>query len=165
MWHKPCRTFHPWCPCIKTRCLFVMARDHFKGSSAFTEVAKKQDKPPLFGDKFRGVITGLLPDRQNCGLRMRRECRERFSPPPTSKKPLVSDPGMLHGTCVTHVPWCMSGSLAPRGGENVPSIPGACATRNFTYLARGPLNGVLCPNTWRRQNGSLICLVRGSLLP
>ena len=22
MWHKPCRTFHPWCPCIKTRCLF-----------------------------------------------------------------------------------------------------------------------------------------------
>ena len=24
MWHKPCRTFHPWCPCIKTRCLFPM---------------------------------------------------------------------------------------------------------------------------------------------
>ena len=23
MWHKPCRTFHPWCPCIKTRCLFA----------------------------------------------------------------------------------------------------------------------------------------------
>ena len=23
-------------------------------------------------------------------------------------------------------------------GENVPSIPGACATRNFTYLVRGP---------------------------
>ena len=22
MWHKPCRTFHPWCLCIKTRCLF-----------------------------------------------------------------------------------------------------------------------------------------------
>ena len=21
MWHKPCRTFHPWCLCIKTRCL------------------------------------------------------------------------------------------------------------------------------------------------
>ena len=21
MWHKPCRIFHPWCPCIKTRCL------------------------------------------------------------------------------------------------------------------------------------------------
>ena len=23
MWHKPCRTFHPWCPCIKTRCLLT----------------------------------------------------------------------------------------------------------------------------------------------
>ena len=29
-----------------------------------------------------------------------------FSPPPW-----VSDPDMHHGTCVTHVPWCMSGSL------------------------------------------------------
>ena len=24
MWHKPCRTFHPWCLCIKTRCLLIM---------------------------------------------------------------------------------------------------------------------------------------------
>ena len=22
MWHTPCRTFHPWCLCIKTRCLY-----------------------------------------------------------------------------------------------------------------------------------------------
>ena len=50
------------------------------------------------------------------------------------RKPLVSDPGMHHGTCVTHVPWCMSGSLTRGGGENVPGIPGACAARNFTYL-------------------------------
>ena len=28
-------------------------------------------------------------------------------PPPTR----VSDPDMHHGTCVTHVPWCMPGSL------------------------------------------------------
>ena len=34
---------------------------------------------------------------------------------------------MHHGTCVTHVPWCMSGSLTRGGGENVPGIPGACA--------------------------------------
>ena len=26
MWHKPCRTFHPWCPCIKTRCLYIGCR-------------------------------------------------------------------------------------------------------------------------------------------
>ena len=29
-----------------------------------------------------------------------------FSPPPR-----VSDPDMYHGTCATHVPWCMPGSL------------------------------------------------------
>ena len=43
------------------------------------------------------------------------------------RKPLVSDPGMHHGTCVTHVPWCMSGSLICGDGENVPGIPSACA--------------------------------------
>ena len=54
------------------------------------------------------------------------------------RKKLVIDPGMHHGTCVTHVPWCMSGSLTRGGGENVPGIHGACANRNFAYLARGP---------------------------
>ena len=48
--------------------------------------------------------------------------RRRFQ-----RKPLVSDPGIHHGTCVTHVPWCMSGSLACSNGENVPGIAGACA--------------------------------------
>ena len=42
------------------------------------------------------------------------------------RKPLFSD----HGTYVTHVPWCMSGSLTCGGGENVPAIPGACAPVN-----------------------------------
>ena len=69
---------------------------------------------------------------------MRREYRERFPRHPLQRKPLVSDPGMHHGTCGTHVLWCMSESLTRSGGENVPGIPGACATHNFTYLARGP---------------------------
>ena len=78
---------------------------------------------------------GLLPIKQNCRLRMR---RERFPRHRIQRKPVVTDPGMHHGTCVTHMPWCMSGSLTRGGGENVPGIPGACATRNFTYLVRGP---------------------------
>ena len=48
--------------------------------------------------------------------------RRRFQ-----REQLVSDPGMPHGTCVTHVPWCMSGSRTRGVGENVPGIPGACA--------------------------------------
>ena len=57
----------------------------------------------------------------------------------SQRKLLVSDPGMHHGTCVTHVPWCMPGSLTRGGEENVPGIPGAYATLVFTYLVRGPL--------------------------
>ena len=83
------------------------------------------------------ALYGLLPDTQNCGLCMRRECRERFSRQRLQRKWLVSDPGMHHDTCVTHVPWCMSRSLTRDAGENVPGIPGACATRNFAYLVRG----------------------------
>ena len=33
-----------------------------------------------------GAAMGLLPDTLNCRLRMRRECRERFPPPPISKE-------------------------------------------------------------------------------
>ena len=76
---------------------------------------------------------GLLPDTRNCGLRMRRECRERFPHHRLQRKPLVSDPDIHQGTCVTHV-----GISNQRWRENAPGIPSACATHNFAYLARGP---------------------------
>ena len=44
---------------------------------------------------------------------------------------------------IAHVPWCMSRYLTCGGGDNVLGIPGACATRNFTYLVRGP-----CDHLW-----------------
>ena len=68
------------------------------------------------------------------------------------RKLLLSDPGMYHGTCVLHVPWCMTGSPTRSGGENVTGIPGECATRNLTYLARGPW--LLCDATW----GPWLCI-------
>ena len=67
----------------------------------------------------RGLAMGLLPDMQNCGLRMRRECRERFPRHRLHRKSLVSDPD----TCVTHVPWCMSGSQTQGGGKTFPAFP------------------------------------------
>ena len=33
---------------------------------------------PEFTQDWDYELMGLLPDTQNCGLRMRRECRERF---------------------------------------------------------------------------------------
>ena len=83
---------------------------------------------------------GLLPDTENCGLRKRWEYREHFPRHRLQRKPLDNDPCMHHGTCVTHTPWSMSGSLTRVGGENVPGIPRACAPRNFTYLVRSPWN-------------------------
>ena len=35
MWHKPCRTFHLWCLCIKTRCLYF-SYDVFSGMKSST---------------------------------------------------------------------------------------------------------------------------------
>ena len=39
-------------------------------------------------------------------IRKMRVAHATFSPPPR-----ISEPDMHHGTCVTHVPWCMPGSL------------------------------------------------------
>ena len=39
MWHKPCRTFHPWCPCIKNRCLLFVWITLSKSSSVVTSLA------------------------------------------------------------------------------------------------------------------------------
>ena len=46
-----------------------------------------------------------------------------------------------------------SGSLTRGNGENVPSIPSVCATRNFTYLVRGP---------WHEYKGSMKCFEQWS---
>ena len=58
-----------------------------------------------------------------------------FSRHRLQRKLLVND--LHHSKYVTHEPWCMSGSLTLGGGEKVPGIPGACASRNFPYLIRG----------------------------
>ena len=58
--------------------------------------------------------------------------RRRFQ-----RKPLVSDPGMHHGTCGTHVPWCMSGSLTCGDREKGSRHSRRLRTRYFAYLARG----------------------------
>ena len=67
-----------------------------------------------------------------------------FSPPPR-----VSDPDMHHGTCVTHVPWCMPGSLTNGflwsrwWGKTFPAFPAHAQPTIFAYLVRGPCT-VMC---------------------
>ena len=59
--------------------------------------------------------------------------RRRFQ-----RKLLVSDPGMHHGTCVTHVPWCMSGSLTCGDGKTFPAFP-AHAHPRFCVSDKRPM--------------------------
>ena len=46
-----------------------------------------------------------------------------FFPPSTSKETASWWLDMHHSTCVTHAPWCMSGSLNCGGGETFPAFP------------------------------------------
>ena len=52
-------------------------------------------------------------------LRLRLACFHRHR---LQRKPLVSDPGMHDGTCVTHVPWCMTGSVTHGCGKTFPAF-------------------------------------------
>ena len=59
---------------------------------------------------YKILLDGMLWVWASCQIRISARCAwgmpGTFSPPPW-----VSDPDMNHGTCVTHVPWCMLGSL------------------------------------------------------
>ena len=61
---------------------------------------------------------------------------------------------MPHKLCRSFHPWCpgvktrclsLNGDFLWSRWPNIPSIPGACATRNFTYLIKGPF--------YRRSDG------------
>ena len=78
----------------------------------------------LYLSVFIGM--GLLRVTQNFGLHMRRKWRERFPRHKLQRIPLVSYPGMHHGMWMTHVPWCMSGSLTHGGAENIPGMHSRC---------------------------------------
>ena len=96
--------------------------------------SKLSSKISLFKKKT-GVCQKSTPNRPNNG-------RDILLGDWLQRRPLVSDPGMHHGTCVTHVPWCISRSLTRGDGENVSGISGACTTRNFAYLLRGPCSPI-----------------------
>ena len=86
----------------------------------------------------------------NCELRMRQECRERFPCHRLPRKQLVNAPGMHHGKCVTHVLWCMSGSLTRGGGENSSRHSRRMRNPQFYLSGKKPMI-----NVWIHVIGSL----------
>ena len=65
----------------------------------------------------------------SCQIRRIASAHAPGMPGTFSPSPQVSDPDMHHGTCVTHVPWCMPGSLTSgflwnrRRGKTFPAFP------------------------------------------
>ena len=125
----------PWWIWINTSCEFIM-------NDCMTTTKQSTTKPCAY---FLGYTVRLWchnafdSNIRSCHGPLTRYVKLRvahapgmpgtFSPAADfQRSPLVSDPGMHHSTCVTHVPWCMSGSLTCGDGENVPGIPGACAS-------------------------------------
>ena len=76
-------------------------------------------------------------------MRMRRECGNVF-PVTAGKWSRHASRHVRDARTVMHAGianWRFP--LKSATGENVPGIPGACATRNFTYLIRGPFLSVM----------------------
>ena len=65
----------------------------------------------------------------SCQIRKSADAHAPGMPGTFSPRPRVSDPDMHHGTCVTHVPWCMLGSLtngflwSRSRGKTFPAFP------------------------------------------
>ena len=86
----------------------------------------------LFQDMSKINFTGdgLLPATwASCQIRKIAGAHAQGMPGTFFPSPQVSDPDMHHGTCVTHVPWCMPGSLTSgflwhrRRGNTFPAFP------------------------------------------
>ena len=83
---------------------------------------------------------GLLPDTQICGCACAGNAGKVF-PVTTGKRSRHASRHVRHARAVMHAGIANQRfPLKSAVGENVPGIPGACATCNFTYLVRGPLN-------------------------
>ena len=76
-----------------------------------------------------------------------------------SQLPQVSDPDMHHGTCVTHVPWCMSGSLTSgflwnrRRGKTFPAFPAHAQPAIFYVSGKRPM-------IWSAELSEWTCVCR-----
>ena len=93
---------------------------------------------------------GLLPDTQICGCACAGNAGNVF-PVTAGKRSRHASRHVRHARAVMHAGIANQRfPLKSAAGENVPGIPGACATCNFTYLVRGP---------WRWALGEILTTV------
>ena len=90
----------------------------------------------MFSEAFRLWTSYQI--RKIAGCACARNAGNVFPHHRFQRKSLVSDPGMHHGTCVTHVSWCMSGSLTCGDGKTFPAFP-AHAHQQFCVSGKTPV--------------------------
>ena len=131
-WGKTCLDFRP----------YHLWQQHSKTSAYAHSLFIKENGPLARYAKLRVAHASGMPGT--------------FSPPPW-----VSVPDMHHSMCMMHLLWCKPGSLISGFlwlvgcGENIPRFPGACPTRTYTYLVRGPCLGWMSPDETPEK--SLVC--------
>ena len=101
-------------------------------------------------------VVGLLPDIWNCGLPMRRECRERFPHHRGLAIPACIS-ARASRTCrdVCRDRW-LAVSFEVGGGENVPGIPGVCANHNLRIWQEAHAVKHEFTKNHRRQNDTVL---------
>ena len=127
----PLPMYIPWC--VYTSRLKSMMSPH-EGCKSLGSIQhpRKTSKASNMSIGLKSKITKTIPwashqIRKIAGCACAGNAENVFPRRRFQRKPLVSDPSMHHGTC-------MSGSLTCGDGENVPGIPGACASAIFAYL-------------------------------
>ena len=87
--------------------------------------------------EVRGTM-GLLPNTSHCGCACAGNAANVF-PATAGKQSWHASRHVRDASAVMHAGIANSRfPLNSAAGENVPGIPGACATRSCTYLVRGP---------------------------
>ena len=103
---------------------------------------------------------GLLPVRKIAGCACARNAGNVSSPP------RVSYPSIHPGTCVTHVPWCMPGSLtngflSSRWWENPSRHPRHMRNPQFYVSGKGPMASLSwISEEWMKDTGKIARLQR-----
>ena len=83
-----------------------------------------------------------------------------FSPPPW-----VSDPDIHHGTCMTHVPWCIPGSLiscflwSSVTGKTVPAFQAHAQPAILCIWQEAHGDGIILYNWWNHRMLKVILFI------
>ena len=125
---------------VKGMFILVRRRLYIEACPASTKQVSRNCSMSYFGMHWNPFChpMGLLPDTQNCECACAGNAGNVF-PVTAGKRSRHASWHVRHARAVMHAGIAnLRIPLKSAAGENVPGIPGACATCKFTYLVRGP---------------------------